>query len=44
MNKIIQITQAQLENLIETMIKKAMRSMQAAIDKLKSEFVNTKTL
>ena len=34
------MTQAQFENLIEAMIKKVMKPMQAEIDKLKSEFVN----
>ena len=43
-DKILQMTQAQLDILIETMIKKAMRPMPAEIDKLKSEFVDSKAL
>ena len=43
-DKIIQITQAQLENLIEAMIKKAMRPRQDEINKIKSEFVDTEAL
>ena len=34
------MTQAQLDNVIESMIKKAMKPMPAKIDKLKSEFVD----
>ena len=37
------MTQAQLDNVIKTMIKKAMKPMPAKTDKLKSEFIDETT-